>query len=312
MSAGSPLLGEYAEPIYQPVSTLTGKTRVPVTVVRAKVRNPVFKLDLDELEIGLYCVRMIGAVAPVQGREIIAGKVNSIVRLPLFVTLKVNDGIGGETSAYRQRCGYQDEFYSLSELYFHAPAKRRYTAELFVDEGSGVEVLVHTISLDDSLAGVERRAVKTRMTLASPEERARVRELIGKYKTDPPAAHPDYFGANANPFTREERWMQDERVWKSLPPINLQPSAPPHANDMGANPGITIGTPEKRPEDESGERTIGGWTYPRRTGPIARSAPVFAEHAGLKLAYTLDDLQARKPLPAPYPYPDDGSRDRFE
>jgi len=153
--AGKGLLGEYAEPVYHvprhAPPQATGKFGKPVPVVRCGIRKPVFKLDLGELDAGLYAVRVIGAVENKNPRRFLE---------PLFLRFSVNDGPKGEVASYRIRCGYVDQFYSIAEFYFHALEKRRYTAELCVDDGSKVELLVHNLTLDDALAGTLRQPVK--------------------------------------------------------------------------------------------------------------------------------------------------------
>ena len=123
---------QYAEPVYwvprhdspQP----TGRKNKPVPVVRMKVGSPVLRLDLGELNEGLYAVRLIGAVETEKLRPF---------RLPLYVRMSVNDGPAGQTSAYRMHVGYCDEFYSVAEFYFHAVARRAYRAEVSLDQRLG-------------------------------------------------------------------------------------------------------------------------------------------------------------------------------
>jgi len=152
----------YAEPVYwvprhrRPKNT--GRTHKPVPVVRARVGSPVFDLDCGELSAGLYAVRVIGAVET---------KFLQRHRLPLYMRLTVNDGIGGEEHTYRLRCPYVDEFYAVAEFYFHAPVRRRYRARIAVDRESRVDLLVYNLDLHDVLAGHERRAIKTRRTLTA-------------------------------------------------------------------------------------------------------------------------------------------------
>lgn len=40
----------------------TGYYNPPVPVIRCRVREPIFKLELGRLEAGLYAIRVIGAV----------------------------------------------------------------------------------------------------------------------------------------------------------------------------------------------------------------------------------------------------------
>ena len=155
----------YEEPVYW-VSRhggvkSTGLKNAAVSVVRCKPEAPVIKLDLGTLPIGMYAVRVIGAVPTDQLQP---------HRKPLYLYATVND------STYKLRLGYVDEFYSVAEVYFHTVEKRRFRARLWVGEGSQVDLLIHRIVLDDALAGIDRRPIKKRMTLISPDERARLRE----------------------------------------------------------------------------------------------------------------------------------------
>jgi hypothetical protein len=151
-SRGQPQrIEEYAQPAYfvprhRSVKN-TGRFNMPVPVIRCKTGDPVLKLDLGELAPSLYAVRVIGAV-----------KTKSLEThcKPLTLRMTVNDGANGESSPYRIRIGYVDEFCSVVEFYFHATAKRKYRAELSVDAGRVIELLVHDVDLHDVLAGYER------------------------------------------------------------------------------------------------------------------------------------------------------------
>jgi len=137
------------------LSVKTDKSLKPVPVVRCRPGAPVIRLDLGELNPGLYVVRVIGAVETKDIRPF---------RKALFLRSAVNDGAdgGAEVSVRRQRLGYCDEFYDVADVYFQALEKRAYRMELQVDRGSEVDLLVHNITLDDVLAGTVRRAIKTR------------------------------------------------------------------------------------------------------------------------------------------------------
>jgi len=88
---------EYAEPVYyvprQDDPLGTGNRREPVPVVRCKGGDPVFRLDFGELEPGLYCVRVIGAAPTEKLRPFL---------LPVFVEMRVNDGLQGESPRRRR------------------------------------------------------------------------------------------------------------------------------------------------------------------------------------------------------------------
>jgi hypothetical protein len=151
---------EYAAPVYwvprhdPPVDT--GRRRAAAEVLRCGAGATVARLDLGELDVGLYAIRVVGAVDTKSLRPF---------RRPLFLEARIDDGPAGETSRHRLRLGYCDEFYSVAEVYFHAPAKRGYRASLEIGSGSEVELLAREILLDDVLAGTALRPIKTRTTL---------------------------------------------------------------------------------------------------------------------------------------------------
>ena len=294
---------KYAAPLYKlersSTGASTGATRDPVEVIRCKVRDPVFKLDLGTRGIGLYAVRVIGAVETARLRPF---------REPVFVTLRINDGLKGEVQTYRQRVGYVDEFYSIAEFYFHAPESRRYTAELFVDEGSTVDLLVRNVTLDDVLAGATQRPIKTRMTLTTPDE-------VTALKTNFTQDLRRWVG-QLKPFTPEERLARDERVWKWLPPVNAQGEGNWFTAGSEKLVGLTWGTAEAPIEEI--EAQFGKWERPGHPwegnitdfGTLVRDPEmesVFLENKKLGLKYLVEDLIARKPLPDPYPVKDEGS-----
>lgn len=265
---------DFAEPLYwvprhgEPKHT--GRFRKPVPVVRCIPGAPAISLDLGRLPEGLYALRVIGAVET---------EALERHRKPLYLRAWINDGPGGEESAYRLRLGYVDEFYSVAEVYFHALAPRPYRARLLVDRESQVSLLVHNVDLHDVLAGYARRAVKARATL--PEARS----VAGP----PPAGG-------------ESRRTRDEILWNSFPPINAQPGT---IFGMGGDDAKSnwprFGAAGKSPAEI--EQEWGAWKDPHPDG----LGTVLLENAKLGLKYTLDDLRARRPLPDPYPFKDDGA-----
>ncbi|NLC57689.1 MAG: hypothetical protein GX774_12690 [Armatimonadetes bacterium] len=254
----------------------------PVPVLRCRPGSPLLKLDLGTLEIGLYAVRLIGAVEPAKLRRF---------REPLYVAMRVNDGPAGQVNTYRLRIGYVDDFYSVAEIYFHAPARRRYQAELFVDRGSTVDLLLHNVTLDDVLAGTVRRPLKQRTTLHAEQP-------LGKERIPSLERLPS--------LSAQERLARDAALWRWLPPINAQGAW----LDLNVEvPGVAQGTGDPR------EAEYGSWeavdNLSAELGGLLRYDPelydAFLENRKLGLRYTVEDLIARRPLPDPYPYKDDGA-----
>lgn len=270
-------LESYASPVYfvprHLAPTNTGRKLPPVSVVRANAAGPVFQLNLGELDVGVYAVRVVGAVE--------TGQLKSM-RLPLFLRMTVNDGLGGETNAYRIRIGYVDEFYSVAELYFHAPSKRAYRAELKVDAGSAADLLVHDIVLDDALAGSVRGPIKTcgalyGLPIKPPAEIKTVKVLTGP-----------------------ERLERDAAIWNSFPRINLQPGVgtPENGFFYQQPDSLLAGSSNGLPPDVV--RQYGHWE-------LVLDGVTFMTNDTLKLAYSIDDMQHQRPLPDPYPFKDDGT-----
>ncbi|MFP4056690.1 MAG: hypothetical protein ACLF0G_07465 [Candidatus Brocadiia bacterium] len=277
----------------------TGKRREPVDVVRWRPGSSVFRLDLGRLDAGLYVIRVIGAVEPERIRPFL---------LPVLVAVRVNDGIDGEGSTHCIRIGYVDEFYSVAEVYFYAPRERRYQAELWLDERSRCDLLVHNISLDDVLAGTERRAIKAAMTLHTEEGLRRLEHwaLVGwrrerldrrtrKLKTVPPLGPV-------------ERLARDALIWHSLPHPNCQGAVVHRKMPRGAT--LLFGTPDASLDEV--QEAHGKWELaaPRNAHyPFPRVADLgkLLVNEKLGLVYTVDDLAAGRPLPDPYPHKDDGT-----
>jgi hypothetical protein len=310
----------YRSPIYsQPDNgnaTDTGKRLAPVPVVRCRAGDAPFQLDLGELDVGLYAVRVIGAVETAKLRRF---------REPLYLRMTVNDGPNGETSASRIRTSYVDEFYSVGTFYFHALAKRRFAAELAVDRGTTVELLVQGISLDDVLAGTTRRAIKTRRSLFLHEltaardasllldERDDRKEVADDKASEGPAA-PARPAARPKPWppllSPEARLARDEAIWNWLPPLNT-----PFSNASAKWGTAELGVADKtlaQVEAEFGAWEPAGGRETHNTDQFGLTRDPKLQRAllvnkKLGLEYTMDDLRAHKALPDPFPYKDDGA-----
>ncbi|MHC4874007.1 MAG: hypothetical protein ACYTFY_19330, partial [Planctomycetota bacterium] len=285
---------KYAEACYRvgdnSLSVIEGKRKSPVSVTRTGVNSPAYKLNLGTLQEGLYTIRVIGAVPTEEIRQF---------RKPIYISLKVNDGLKGEINTYRVSAACTDTFHSVTEIYFHAPVKRSYTAELKVDKGSQTDLLIHNITLDDVLAGFERRSIKKEQTLKqvhpgrTPEDKAKILDRLKKMK------YPEW--------TPEERLKRDEAIWSYYPPLNAQFSIKSEWGDkLGKK--IILGT-DSMTAAEIDEK-YGKWEYvtTRDHGLyfLMNLKPEIwdklAVNKKLGLEYTVHDLIAGKPLPAPYPF----------
>jgi len=216
----------------------------------------------------MYMLSIVGAV---ETPELIRN------RKPLVLTLAVNDAAGGATNVYRLRCGYVDEFYSVAEFYFHAPERRPYRFALGSGPASRVPVLVHNVELHDVLAGRVRRAVKTRVTWNDPAQQA---------------------ATVSNDLPTEARLARDRELWESGVPLNAQPGIIyGMGKDTSAASKPRLGAGGRPAADVEAE--FGRWQ--------AGTGRVLAVNAKLDRVYTLDDYRSGQPLPAPYPFPDDGT-----
>ena len=274
---------EYAEPIsWTPrwgTQKPTGYKMKPVSVVRFGKDSAPFTLDC-RLPHGVYGVRIIAAVE--------TEKIQWF-RKPLLIRMTVNDGLNGEVSEYVQRVNYVDEFYSMCEMFFNAPATRAYRISLAVHPDSEVDLLVRNISLDDALGGTVRQPIKTRMTMHSPEQ-------TGLGKTP---KRPRFPGMLA-----EERELRDTWLWQSFPPPNAQIGRGEYRIPAQIRDGVP-GKTDKEIAQESG--TWGGAFRLGRSFPATPADPtVWATNAKLGLTYSIDDLRKNRPLPDPYPYKDSG------
>jgi len=262
---------EYAEPLYwvrrhaDPVR-LDVKNR-PVPVVRCRAGTPGFALDCGTLDRGMYVISVVGAVETSQ---------LSIHRKPLYLWMSVNDGVQGEVNHYRLRLGYCDQFYSVAEVYFHAPSRRNYLIQLRVGEGSLVDLLVHNVELHDVLAGRLRRPIKTRMTLHDP---------AGIAATDPATILP-----------QPERWARDALIWNNGVPLNAAYGTGGPAGKDDRGPHAILGADGRTAQEIEAE--FGRWE--------PGTGDVLAVNAKLGLRYTLADYLTARPLPDPYPFKDVG------
>jgi len=244
----------------------TGRHRAPVPVVRCFAGGPQIVLPLGQLEAGLYVVRVIGAVETKEIRPF---------RKPLFLKATVNDGNEGESSTYRQRLGYCDEFYDVADIYFRAQEAREYGITLQIDSGSEVDLLIHNISLDDVLAGCVRRPIKTR----------------------PIHATKDGVTPQSPTLSSDERLARDALIWQGFAPLNVQ-LARFHASGPDGIPGVEPGTGDLTPAEI--EEAHGAWRHSQELDVLMRNDE-------LGLEYSIDDLCAGRPLPEPYPLRDDGT-----
>jgi hypothetical protein len=282
---------QFAEPVFQVGrdSTLgpTGAVREAIAVVRAKVGS-TFKLNLGTLDVGMYCVRIVGAVEASSIRPF---------RKPLYVEWKINDGVQDAKgdSTWRRRLGYVEEMYSVEEFFFHAVEKKQYNAQFTIAVGSEVDLLIGEVTLDDALAGTTRRAIKREQTLTTPEDVETLR-----------ANSPDTGKELTNHIASVKalnRLRRDEAIFTHRPPVQLNIFSRSFADAEFEDT-----APELRSNafaKEHGKWELDGWTNFYNwftTDPKKYKALIVNEK--LKLSYSVDDLRMQKPLPEPFPFRD--------
>lgn len=247
-----------------------------VTVVSMRPLDPVLRLQFEDLDIGMYELRIFGRVDR-PDEEI------PQYREPLFIELRVNDGPNGEINRYRMRCPYDNMHRDLARISFHAFRKGDYEAEIYIGEGTAdviLPVLLDKIELHNKMYDVAFKRGKTRNYLVSDEELLSGRQRNGVATVRNPDPTP-------LPFEEMERIFNEE--WNKLPPINRQYSSQSGMYNL-LNPPEGALTAEKLEE-------IGVWEVD--------GDDLVNRQLGLR--YTWQDYLDYKPLPAPYPFKDDGA-----
>jgi hypothetical protein len=276
---------KYAQPVYKANktagATATGKFEPAVKVTKIKPGDTILETSLGKLKRGLYCIRVIAAVPTKEVTE---------YRKDLFATLEVNDKANGGTSRYRKRIAYVDQFYSIIELYFHAPETRKYKVKLSIGSKSKIGLIVRNVSFDDVLTDFVRRPIKKKSNQPLSQE------AVKKYnKWLREVSH--------NKRKLKQRQELDDIIWNGWPGLNI------HYNGM-IRPGgqsfrklmknIRYGT--KGMDYKALDKKYGKWN-----ARDLKDFSMLTNNKKLKLAYSVDDLRAGKTLPAPYPVKDDGT-----
>jgi hypothetical protein len=275
----------------------TGQTKPPVLAVRCDASGPSLKLAPVELAVGCYGVRVIGMV---QSDEI------QKYRLPLYVELVVEGPAGVATERYRQRVPYWDDFYSVTELYFNVDVAGPRRVSVSVGSGSAVSLHVNRLELHDVLKPVARSAAKTKPAFWDEASRSLLRahsqpaQVLSKVqpwtgRLDEYITKPE----STPELTAAQRAARDEAFWRAMPPINSQ--------FLGWFP---TGFPQKEihaPASVTGDPRFaesGVWRWTATAQPWLAPLELVNEKLGLR--YGPEDWANYRPLPKPYPWPDDG------
>lgn len=319
--AASGQVVQYAAPIFWSSryanGKFTGKYSNPIAVVQTKAgQTTTFNLDLGNLKRGLYCVRLVGAVAMDQ---------LELHRKPVYVNVTVNDGLQGQKHTYMQRVGYNADFRAVAEVYFHATDTRGYQAEVTIAKESEVDLKVWSLELHDALTGIEFKAYKTRPGLYTEEERASLQKLYegknqvsdrlfivrnGKDAKDDKADKSEN-DDKGNQENKEQRLTRDAALWEGNIPINSYVGGI-YGYNHGYGREFIFGAGGLTREQINEQ--YGAWQVieqPRRgfrqlASILTKEGPVLMTNAKLGLSYSMADAAANKPLPDPYPFKDNG------
>jgi len=180
-----------------------GNTVIAEPALRLSADGPRIPLRFENLQPGVYFVRLVGRVAQPDIPHI---------RPPLYLHLRVNDGLNGETNEYRMLVKYDNFLQEAGRIFFNALyPTNNLDAELFVGHDSQVELLVHRVEFYDALAGTDRRAYKTSANTFTAEEWAYVRQTVDGLKgTDPNTPVP---GGGVLFDTITWRWGNNNNVY---------------------------------------------------------------------------------------------------
>ena len=312
------LVEEFAEPVHyvfrgEPGFVRTGQKRPPVKVVRIKPGGQRLKFELAPLPVGMYVVRLIGALET---------KDAGFTPKDLIIDMKINDRPDGTNSHYVLRQRGTDNFYSLGEHYFHVQDGRRFDIDVGLHPDSEVDLLVHNVDVHDVLAECARKAGKREPVMLSLEA------LASHWKEDPTirlsaVREGRWLDAIKNKRTLERRLrklreqfpgksdaeclaeyrrLRDDALWNSFPPLNV---------NWGQH---TPATKKLHPKLEDlkerghyhqfsmyGGSKTSAWkfTWPKFGGAGGTTPWQITKknEDGTTLVYTLADLVAGRPLP---------------
>ena len=189
----------------------------------------------------------------------------------------MNDQPGGGVSTYRKRVSYVDQFYSIAELYFHAPERREYKIKLSSSQDSKTYLIVRNVTLDDVFAGSVRKPLKKVSNNPLPVD------FVKAYKDWGSKTAADPAKANA-------RRGLDDKIWNGHQGMNTHYSmlCSEATKDLLAR--HRPGAPELTPDELKAK--FGEWRHVVEPGRL----DILMSNDKLKLSYSMDDLRQGKPF----------------
>lgn len=239
--------------------------------------EPVFRLNLTGLNVGMYAIQVYGRVTDASIPQ---------YRKPMYIHLRVDQGGGTGIREYRMRCGYLQTYQDIARIFFYCFEPGDYAAEVFVGQGTVVSVLVDRLQLLDALGETQKSRLKQRMMYVTPAERERLRALE---RANPRFPTP----WRVAPLPPDQRAAMDEQLWRTFPPLNSMRFQRYSGYFNKVPDEVRAAYPDP----------VGDWTLFQR---YYFQYPFKLTNSTLGLEYTYDDLIAYRPLPAPWPWPDDG------
>lgn len=251
-----------------------------------------FDLDFGTLPVGIQAVYVAAKVVESNAfvksyrREVQVGS-PTLQSKPLYLELEVNSGPGGAIERHRMRVPFSTDYEYVAKIYFHTPEARRYRGRLTVGERTRIgELVVDRVELRNPLAALTFQAIKRKRILYPDDELANLRQAAGKERRLPTPLRP-------HPRTAAARAERDAILWnESVMPLNGQTSYYRPAREALESSRAVV-------ESRLG-RELGRWIAPR-----AYDQPWQLANTNLGLVYTMADYTAGRPLPAPWPFPED-------
>ncbi|MHC4872049.1 MAG: hypothetical protein ACYTFY_09405 [Planctomycetota bacterium] len=268
-----------------------------------------FKLKLGKLPVGMHVIflnaKVTDEAAWYEGK-VSKGSYNAQARRRKTLTfkLKVNSKNDGSTEEYLLRVPFSDRYEYMTKIYFHTPEKRNYRAEIFIGENSIVkDVIVDRVELRNPLGRLDFAAFKKKSILHNEKKAALERTAAAKEKKL-------YSPLRNKPLSVEKRAERDRVLWQNVMPLN--------ANIAQAYSSSWVLRPwQKEAVDKYMKKIgkdMGDWVFAGQTNrhihPFDVPWKLVNERLGLE--YTLADYNSGKPLPKPWPFPEDKSGFYFD